>query len=86
MAECGIDHSSCVTFEHSTPMSIILVNAENGSRTIVHHRGKMPEITFQDFKKLDLTKYSWFHFEGMTVTGMCMTHRYDSPICVTRQR
>ena len=36
----------------------------NGSRTIVHHRGAMPEITFEDFKKLNLSEYSWIHFEG----------------------
>lgn len=43
---------------------MIILNGENGSRTIVHHRGGMPEITIDDFKKLDLSEYSWIHFEG----------------------
>ena len=32
-------------------MSVILINAQNGSRTIVHHRGAMPEISLDDFKQ-----------------------------------
>ena len=38
-------------------MSVILINDQNGSRTIVHHRGAMPEITLEDFQKLDLNDY-----------------------------
>ena len=59
-----INFENCVRFENPLPSSIILLNNENGTRTIVHHRGGMPEITAADFKKLDLEKYSWIHFEG----------------------
>ena len=38
-------------------MSVILINDQNGSRTIVHHRGAMPEISLEDFQKLDLNDY-----------------------------
>lgn len=43
---------------------MIILNGQNGSRTIVHHRGNMPEIELKDFQKLDLKKYDWIHFEG----------------------
>ena len=52
-----IQYSNCVRNNHLLPMSVILINDQNGSRTIVHHRGAMPEITFEDFKKLDLNDY-----------------------------
>ena len=45
-------------------MRFLNLKKANGSRTIVHHRGAMPEITFEDFEKLDLSQYSWIHFEG----------------------
>ncbi|CBY30849.1 unnamed protein product [Oikopleura dioica] len=64
-----ISFENCVRFAHPLPSSIILLNNENGTRTIVHHRGRMPEITAEDFKKLDLSKYNWIHFEGRTKSG-----------------
>lgn len=51
-------------------MSVILINAQNGSRTIVHHRGAMPEISLVDFKQnVALEEFSWIHFEGRTKSG-----------------
>ena len=41
-------------------MSVILINAQNGSRTIVHHRGAMPEISLDDFKQnVQLEEFSF---------------------------
>ena len=47
-------------------MSVILINDQNGSRTIVHHRGAMPEITLEDFQKLNLNDYRMV--KSMSVT------------------
>lgn len=49
------------------PTSYINVSAENGSRTIVHHRD-CPELRFSDFAKIDLSTYDWLHFEGRNIT------------------
>lgn len=46
------------------PTSVVTVSSNNGSRTIIHYRGGLSEITFQDFLQLDLKNYSWIHFEG----------------------
>lgn len=48
------------------PTSYINVSAENGSRTIVHHRD-CPELRFSDFAKIDLGAYDWLHFEGRNI-------------------
>ena len=49
-------------------MSVILINDQNGSRTIVHHRGAMPEITLEDFQKLNLNDYRMV--KSMSVTEL----------------
>lgn len=41
----------------------MLINSQNGSRTIIHSNKNLPELVIDDFKKLDLSKYSWIHFE-----------------------
>ena len=55
-------HSDC-----GTPCSQVLINVENGSRTIVHRRKKLPELILENFSSLDHTKYSIIHFEGRNV-------------------
>ena len=46
------------------PTSCVLINSVSGSRTIVHARNNLPELELTDFEKLDLSLYSWIHFEG----------------------
>ena len=50
----------------ATPTSLITLNLQNGSRTIVHFRD-LPEYRFDDFKNLDLDSADWLHFEGRNV-------------------
>lgn len=50
------------------PLSTVLINAANGSRTIIHSNKNLPELTLENFKALDLSKYRWIHFEGRNVT------------------
>jgi len=52
-----------VMADSTTPTSYITLNAQNGSRTIVHHRD-LAELSLQQFMSLDLAPYDWFHFEG----------------------
>ena len=46
------------------PNSVVISNVTSGSRTIIHTNLGLPELTLEDFKKLDLEKYSWVHLEG----------------------
>ncbi|CAB4027591.1 ketohexokinase isoform X2 [Paramuricea clavata] len=46
------------------PTSCVLINSVCGSRTIIHARNNLPELELTDFDKLDLSLYSWIHFEG----------------------
>lgn len=46
-----------------TPTSSVMLNAQNGSRTIVHFRD-LPEVSFDFFAKIEIENYDWLHFEG----------------------
>ena len=46
------------------PTSCCIVSKATGSRTIMHGRNGMPELTLGHFKIIDLTEYLWIHFEG----------------------
>nr|XP_039254010.1 ketohexokinase-like isoform X1 [Styela clava] len=55
-----VHHWDCVDF----PTSSVIVNKQNGSRTIMHFRGDLPELNVEAFQNLDLGDHAWFHFEG----------------------
>ena len=65
-----IDHrKSKIRDNNDFPTSIVIVNRKNGSRTILHYRGTLPETTFDDFKEaysedIEEGQISWIHFEG----------------------
>ncbi|MPQ77047.1 PfkB family carbohydrate kinase [Hydrogenovibrio sp. JE_KL2] len=46
-----------------TPTSYVILNNENGSRTITHFRD-LPELSFDFFAKIEIEEYDWLHFEG----------------------
>ena len=63
----NINTSHVTTYEQGkVPTSYILLNKENGSRSIVHHRD-LQELSFDDFKKIPLEEFDWVHFEGRNV-------------------
>ncbi|MEE9343079.1 MAG: PfkB family carbohydrate kinase [Gammaproteobacteria bacterium] len=65
------------------PVSAVIVNNTNGSRTIVHYRD-MPELMFEDFAAINLTPFDWVHFEGRNVdeTEKMLRHvRAQVPAC-----
>ncbi|KAJ8893174.1 hypothetical protein PR048_005757 [Dryococelus australis] len=67
----GISTKHCVLYEDcEPPAATVLVNNTNGLRTIVHNESNLPELSLDDFKKLDLLQYSWIHFEGRNVVAV----------------
>lgn len=64
-----IDISGCKIYNESQfPVSTIVINSENGSRTIVHSNKDLPELDYEHFKNIDLRNYSWIHFEVSIIT------------------
>ncbi|XP_023173172.2 ketohexokinase [Drosophila hydei] len=58
----GIQH--CPKTEKDPPFSSVIIVKETGSRTIVHCNKNYPYITWEDFRKIDLDRYGWVHFEA----------------------
>jgi ketohexokinase len=64
----GIDFSDCpVEPDSCSPVSWVIRNRQNGSRTIIHHR-HLPELSFEQFAAISLDQYQWVHFEGRHVS------------------
>ncbi|XP_067842481.1 ketohexokinase isoform X2 [Heptranchias perlo] len=61
----GIDVTNVIVHaESSFPASIIISNINSGSRTILHTNRNLPNVTSEDFRKIDLSQYKWIHWEG----------------------
>lgn len=61
----GVRYDNCV--QHSdcgTPTSFVTLSLTTGSRTIVHSRNNLPELTVSAFEKVNLSDFDWIHFEG----------------------
>ncbi|KAM9201125.1 ketohexokinase isoform 3-T3 [Dugong dugon] len=48
----------------SVPVSMVIINEANGSRTILHAYRNLPDVSAKDFEKVDLTRFKWIHIEG----------------------
>jgi ketohexokinase len=59
----GVGVETCTRRQGRTPTSHVLRSLASGSRTIVHFRD-LPELAAADFRKIELSGYDWFHFEG----------------------
>ncbi|NXI36731.1 KHK Ketohexokinase, partial [Galbula dea] len=46
------------------PCACCVVNAANGSRTVVLYDTNLPDVTAQDFERVDLSQYKWIHWEA----------------------
>jgi len=53
----------------SLPTSYIILNTENGSRSIVHYRD-LPEYNSESFEKIDFDEFDWVHFEGRNIAEL----------------
>ena len=54
-----VQHSGC-----GTPTSFVTLSLTTGSRTVVHSRNNLPELTVSAFEKVNLSDFDWIHFEG----------------------
>jgi len=63
----NINTQSCLQLNSGKmPTSYITSSQQTGSRSIVHYRD-LPEFSFDDFLKIDLSHYDWVHFEGRNI-------------------
>ncbi|XP_008319450.1 ketohexokinase isoform X3 [Cynoglossus semilaevis] len=53
------EHAQCCL-----PASMVISNIQTGSRTILHMNRNLPDVTAEDFTKVDLTQFKWIHWEG----------------------
>uniref|UniRef100_UPI00398F676D ketohexokinase isoform X1 n=2 Tax=Pristiophorus japonicus TaxID=55135 RepID=UPI00398F676D len=61
----GIDVTNVIVHaESSFPASIVISNINSGLRTILHTNRNLPNVTSEDFRKIDLSQYKWIHWEG----------------------
>ncbi|XP_061388866.1 ketohexokinase-like [Musca vetustissima] len=63
----NISIENCPTTDMDPPFSSIILVKSKGTRTIVHSNPGFPILTFDDFKKINLSNYTWIHFEGRNV-------------------
>ncbi|XP_066532078.1 ketohexokinase isoform X1 [Hoplias malabaricus] len=54
-----LERSQC-----SVPVSVVISSETTGSRTILHSNRNLPDVSVEDFSKLDLSQYHWIHWEG----------------------
>ncbi|XP_039652791.1 ketohexokinase isoform X8 [Perca fluviatilis] len=47
-----------------TPCACCVVCPSSGSRTVVLSDTNLPDVTVEDFSKVDLRQFSWIHWEG----------------------
>ncbi|XP_075056560.1 ketohexokinase isoform X3 [Mixophyes fleayi] len=47
-----------------SPCACCLVNTRTGSRTVTLYDTNLPDVTADDFQKVDLTQHRWIHWEG----------------------
>lgn len=67
LAHHDIDTSAVMRLkEGKVPTSYITHSLATGSRTIVHYRD-LAEYPFEQFRRLDLERFHWLHFEGRNV-------------------
>lgn len=65
LLERGVRFGNCV--HHSgcgTPTSFVTLSLATGSRTVVHSRNNLPELTVSAFENVNLSNFDWIHFEG----------------------
>ncbi|KAM9859638.1 ketohexokinase [Aulostomus maculatus] len=61
----AIDISAVVwQVKGQTPSACCVVCPSSGSRTVVLSDTNLPDVTAEDFSKVDLCKFKWIHWEG----------------------
>ncbi|XP_036398659.1 ketohexokinase isoform X1 [Megalops cyprinoides] len=64
-ARRGVDISAVAwQREGETPCACCVVCPASGSRTVVLSDTNLPDVSVEDFSKVDLSQYKWIHWEG----------------------
>ncbi|KAG7465775.1 hypothetical protein MATL_G00157090 [Megalops atlanticus] len=64
-ARRGVDISAVAwQREGETPCACCVVCPASGSRTVVLSDTNLPDVSAEDFSKVDLSQYKWIHWEG----------------------
>ncbi|GAA6236194.1 ketohexokinase isoform X1 [Lates japonicus] len=64
-ARCSVDMSAVVwQVKGQTPCACCVVCPSSGSRTVVLSDMNLPDVTADDFSKVDLHQFKWIHWEG----------------------
>ncbi|KAM7357361.1 ketohexokinase-like [Cochliomyia hominivorax] len=63
----NINISNCPQTVMNPPFSSVILVKSKGSHTIVHANTGFPILKFDHFRKIDLSQYTWIHFEGRNV-------------------
>ncbi|KAK7084882.1 hypothetical protein SK128_000024 [Halocaridina rubra] len=63
--EYAVVHEGC-----ECPASCVILSEATGSRTIIHCNKDLPELAVDEFKKVNLSNFSWIHFEGRNVSNI----------------
>ncbi|XP_073725312.1 ketohexokinase isoform X2 [Misgurnus anguillicaudatus] len=64
-ARCGVDVSGVAWQQRGeTPCACCVVCPTTGSRTVVLSDTNLPDVSIEDFSKVDLKQYKWIHWEG----------------------
>ncbi|XP_059374574.1 ketohexokinase-like isoform X1 [Carassius carassius] len=64
-ARCGVDISGVAWQQWGeTPCACCVVCPTKGSRTVVLSDTNLPDVSVEDFSKVDLSHYKWIHWEG----------------------
>ncbi|XP_028303575.1 ketohexokinase isoform X4 [Gouania willdenowi] len=62
---CAVDASAVVwQVRGQTPCACCIVCPSSGSRTVVLSDTNLPDVTAEDFSKVDLHQFRWIHWEG----------------------
>ncbi|XP_052386114.1 ketohexokinase-like isoform X2 [Carassius gibelio] len=62
---CGVDISGVAWQQWGeTPCACCVVSPTKGSRTVVLSDTNLPDVSVEDFSKVDLSHYKWIHWEG----------------------
>jgi ketohexokinase len=69
----GVSTENCPIIPDSQfPTSMVILNSQNGSRTILHHATSLPEINLEHFANIIPENYSWIHFEVIVDEFNCI--------------
>ncbi|XP_065574268.1 ketohexokinase-like isoform X2 [Artemia franciscana] len=93
MSMSSVNLSKSLHVNEPMPTSLVIINAQNGSRTILHSGQSLPELKLDDFTRINLSEYRWIHFEGRSsnAENICemiafirhFNHNTEDPIIIS---